>query len=203
MKCIFILLVVVLLLPGCTKTNAPTPTSQVAKTYPAGSGATVESPAANPTNSPAYPAAGETVEPTALPISSGSVQIFLIAMEDNGKSGKAVGCGDSVVPVEIMVDPGADALRTGLDTLLGLKDPYYGQSGLYTALYQSTLQVEKIEIETNEIKVELSGQMMLGGECDNPRVKGQLEETVAPFAQGRQVKITINGKDLDEALSLK
>jgi len=63
--------------------------------------------------------------------------------------------------------------------------------------------VEKIEIETNEIKVELSGQMMLGGECDNPRVKDQLEETVAPFAQGRQVKITINGKDLDEALSLK
>lgn len=203
MKRIFILLIIVLLLAGCNKTGTPTATSQQTGAYPAGSSATVESPAANPSNNSAYPAAGETVEPSALPISSGSVQIFLIAMEDNGKSGKAVGCGDSVVPVEIMVDPGADALRTALDTLLGLKDPYYGQSGLYTALYQSTLQVDKIEIESNEIKVELTGQMMLGGECDNPRVKAQLEETVAPFAQGRQVKITINDKDLDEALSLK
>lgn len=150
-----------------------------------------------------YPAPAGTVEPTALTITSGVTSIYLIALEDNGVSGKMIGCNDLVVPVEIMVDPGADALRAALDTLLGLKDQYYGQSGLYNALYQSNLTVDKIEIEPNELKVELVGTMMLGGECDNPRFGAQLTETVAQFAEGRQVKIEINDKSLEDVLSLK
>ena len=209
MKKLFLFSLILFLLAACS--GAPGATSEpsaVPDAYPAGG--TTESTnnafipqASGGSTGDSYPAPAGTVEPTARPITSGVTSIYLIALEDNGVSGKMIGCNDSVVPVEIMVDPGADALRAALDTLLGLKDQYYGESGLYNALYQSNLTVEKIEIEPNELKVELVGTMMLGGECDNPRFGAQLTETVAQFAEGRQVKIEINDESLEDVLSLK
>lgn len=200
MKRTLILILLVFLLAAC-KTSTPAPTEPA---YPSGSNMFLPIVGGSqPTATQAYPAPGGTVEPSALPISSGTVQIYLIALEDNGKSGKAVGCGDSAVPVDVMVDPAADPMRAALESLLALKEQYYGQSGLYTALYQSTLQVSNIEVTASTVMVTLTGQMMLGGECDNPRVKAQLEETVTALAGGRQIKIMINDKTLDEALSLK
>jgi hypothetical protein len=209
MKKLFLLGLILFLVAGCGKSPAPTSeTAAAPDAYPAGGTTEATNSAFIPqvsggSTDASYPATSGTVEPTALTITSGITSIYLIAMEDNGISGKPIGCGDSVVPVEIMVDPGADALRAALDTLLGLKDQSYGQSGLYNALYQSNLTVDKIEIEANEIRVGLVGTMMLGGECDNPRFGAQLTETVAQFAEGRQVKIKINDKTLEEALSLK
>lgn len=204
MKKLILVIVILGLLAACNRTpetSVPPGSSPVAATegggglyIPQASGGTTEEP---------YPSTTGTVEPTALPITSGAVNIYLIALEDNGASGKMIGCNDSVVAVEVMADPGADALRAALDALLGLKEQYYGQSGLYNALYQSDLTVDKIEIEANELKVELVGTVMLGGVCDNPRFGAQLTETVAQFAEGRQVKIEINDKSLDEVLSLK
>jgi hypothetical protein len=209
MKKLFLLGLILFLLAGCGKSPAATSgPSDLPDAYPAGGTTEATNSAFIPqvsggSGDMTYPAPAGTVEPTALTITSGVTSIYLITLEDNGVSGKMIGCNDSVVPVEIMVDPGADALRAALDTLLGLKDQYYGQSGLYNALYQSDLTVDKIEIEANEIKVGLVGTMMLGGECDNPRFGAQLSETVAQFAEGREVKISINDKTLEEALSLK
>ena len=208
MKKTILLVMMLSLLAACSRTPLPIPvTTKPPEPYPAeateGGGGLYIPQASGGATQEAYPSAAGTVEPTALPITSGVVKIYLIALDDNGISGKLIGCNDSVVPVEIMVDPGADALRAALDTLLGLKDQYYGQSGLYNALYQSNLQVDKIEIEPNELKVELVGTVMLGGECDNPRFGAQLTETVAQFAEGRQVKIEINDESLYDVLSLK
>jgi hypothetical protein len=209
MKKLVVFLSILFVLAGCTRTPAaPTATTVPGGPYPAGetedsSSVFIPQASGGDTTPAAYPATSGTVEPTALPITSGVTNIFLIALEDNGASGKLIGCNDSVVPVEIMVDPSADALRAALENLLGLKDQYYGQSGLYNALYQSNLTIDKIEIEANELKVELVGTTMLGGECDNPRFGAQLTETVSQFAEGRQVKIEINDKSLDEVLSLR
>lgn len=205
MKKTILLVMMLSLLAACNRAPATTPmTTEPPEPYPAEAteGGELYIPqASGGATQEGYPSASGTVEPTALPITSGVAKIYLIALEDKGASGKLIGCDDSVVPVEIMVDPGADALRAALETLLGLKDQYYGQSGLYNALYQSNLQVEKIEIEANELKVELVGTVMLGGACDNPRFGAQLTETVAQFAEGRQVKIEINDESLDEFLS--
>lgn len=92
-------------------------------------------------------------------------------------------------------------LREALNQLLGLKDQYYGQSGLYNALYQSTLSVEDVRIENVQAIIQLSGQLVLGGVCDNPRVEAQLVETALQFATVKSVTIFIHGKALKEVLS--
>ncbi len=64
------------------------------------------------------------------------MKIYLVALEDAGKSGTAIGCGDSLVAVDV---DSADA-RSALEFLLQEKNHLYGQSGLYNSLYQSDLR---------------------------------------------------------------
>jgi hypothetical protein len=129
------------------------------------------------------------------------VRIYLIALEDNGQSGEKVGCDDSVVPVEVEVPYTRGVLRAALGKLLSLREQYYGQSGLYNALYQSSLQVENVVIEGGVATINLTGTLMLGGVCDNPRVKAQIEETALQFSTVREVRVFVNGVPLDDLLS--
>jgi hypothetical protein len=140
--------------------------------------------------------------PTSLPTPH-MVEIYLIALEDNGQTGIAVGCGDSAVPVQVQIEPTQGVLKAALEALLAIKEQYYGQSGLYNALYQSDLQVESVKITDGNAEVHLSGSLILGGECDNPRVQAQLEQTILQFSTVTQASVYINGKTLADALSLK
>jgi hypothetical protein len=131
------------------------------------------------------------------------VKIFLIALNDNGKSGALIGCGDSAVPVQVAITPTAGVLKAAMVALLSIKNQNYGQSGLYNALYQSALQVESVSIAGGKASVSLSGTLKMGGECDNPRIQAQLEQTILQFPTVTESAIFINGKPLAEALSLK
>jgi hypothetical protein len=139
---------------------------------------------------------------TDLPLQS-MVQIYLIGIEDNGQTGVAVGCGDSAIPVQVQIQPTQAVLKAALETLLSIKDQFYGQSGLYNALYQSDLQVESVSIDGGKASVYLTGNLIMGGECDTPRVQAQLEQTVLQFPTVTEAAIYINGKPLADALSLK
>lgn len=125
-------------------------------------------------------------------------RIYLIALEDGGKSGPAIGCGDSLVAVDV---PSTD-VKTALRALLENHDRLYGQSGLYNALYQSDLQVNRIVRNNDSISANLSGQLVLGGTCDAPRVKAQLEATLRQSVESRiPVTIRVNRDLLDDLLS--
>jgi hypothetical protein len=141
--------------------------------------------------------------PTIQAATQNKVKIFLIAVGDGGHTGTAVGCGDSAVPVEVEIQPTQGTLKAALTRLLSIKDPYYGQSGLYHALYQSDLQVESASINGGTASVYLTGNLSMGGECDTPRVQAQLEQTVLQFPNVTEADIFINGQPLAEALSLK
>lgn len=141
--------------------------------------------------------------PTSPAPTQNMVKIFLIAVNDNGKSGALIGCGDSIVPVQVGITPTAGVLKAALVTLLSIKNQNYGQSGLSNALYQSALQVESVSITGGKASVYLTGTLKMGGECDNPRVQAQLEQTVLQFPTVKEAGIFINGKPLAEALSLK
>jgi hypothetical protein len=155
-------------------------------------------PSAIPTSLPATPVATDTEE-----TSQQTVDIFLIALEDNGVSGKPVGCGDSAVPVQVTIPHTREVLRAALEALLSVEGQFYGESGLYNALYQSDLQVESITIEEGNAIIHLSGTLMLGGMCDNPRVQAQIEETALQFATVNEVTVFLNDRPLEEVLSLK
>ncbi len=178
-----------LVLPSLTPvSNTPIPTNTVpAPTLPA------------PTL-PAPTAADPTPAKTAGPQ---LVKIFLIGLSDNGVGGPLVGCGDSAIPVQVEIAPTQGVLRAALEKLLSIKDQYYGQSGLYDALYQSNLQVQSVTITNGVANVQLSGTMQLAGECDNPRVEAQIMNTVLQFPTVTSADVFINGKTLQDALSLK
>jgi len=144
--------------------------------------------------------------PTATPTrSAGSqlmrVNIYLIALEDAGQSGKLIGCNDSVVPVVQEIEQTVAPLTATLNRLLSLQDQFYGESGLYNALYQSDLQIAGINIVQGIATISLSGTLVLGGVCDGPRVQAQIEEIAVQFSTVQQVNILLNGQPLETYLS--
>jgi LysM repeat protein len=114
-----------------------------------------------------------------------------------------VGCGDQVVPVKRNIPPTQAPLTAALNELLSLHDQYYGQSGLYNALYQSNLAVQKITRNGTTWYIYLTGTMQLGGVCDIPRVEAQLQRTALQFSTVKRAYYYVNGVPLKTALSQK
>jgi len=188
--------------------SAPTkPAFSATPTQPAGATQAPTKPAATATKpavatlAPTKPAA--TQAPPIATVSVKEARIFMIALNDNGASGKKIGCGDSLVPVTITLpDPNAP-LRGALDRLFAVRTQYYGQSGLYNALFRSDLHIVSVTITNSIAEIKLSGSLTLGGVCDAPRVQAQLEEIALQFSTVKQVNIFVNGKRLQDLLSGK
>lgn len=143
-----------------------------------------------------------TAEPNEIKVDK--VNIFLIGLNDEGNTGDKIGCGDSVIPVLHEVNPPtATPVEEALTQLLSMKTQYYGQSGLYNALYQSDLHLDSVNINNGNATVKISGILQLGGVCDNPRVEAQLIQTVMQLPSITTVNIYLNNKPLKEALSQK
>ena len=161
-----------------------------------------------PTSQPPTLAPLPTFTPITIPptktIASGAtnVNIFLVAIGDNGASGKKIGCNDSLVAVEVQIEPTLGVLRAALTKQFTLQGQmYYGSSGLYNSLYQSNLSIESLNIVNREAIIQLKGSLVLGGVCDNPRVKAQLEESALQFSTVDKASVFINGVPLDQLLS--
>ena len=157
-----------------------------------------------PSAIPVLPAA--TQVPPVLPTSTPGeqfIKIFLIALEDNGQGGTLVGCGDSVVPINVTIPPTQGILRAALEKLFTAKNQFYGESGYYNALYQSDIQVTGVTIEQGKATIHLTGSVTLGGVCDAPRVEAQIEQTALQFSTVNEVNVFINDVPLEDVLSLK
>lgn len=153
-----------------------------------------------PTATLALPTSTSTIAASSTPAEM-EVKIFLIAMDDGGKSGPAVGCGDSAVGVTVRVPHSTGVLRAALTALLANHNQFYGESGLYNALYQSRLSIEDVALDAGTATIRLSGALTMGGECDSPRVEAQLKQTALQFSTVHAVTIFINGHPLSELLS--
>lgn len=127
-----------------------------------------------------------------------TVNLYFVALEDAGASGEEIGCGDSLVPVEVGIDPTIAPLGPAFEALLDVKDEYYGSSGLYNALHSSGLRYEQgIVYDDGTAVIDLSGSVNFTGECDLPRFRAQLEQTALQFDTVDRVAIFINGEPLD------
>ena len=180
--------------PTSTPTLAPTDTPTVAPTF-------TTTPTAKATGSPTVrPSATRAAIPTAGTM---TIKLFFVALNDNGKSGKKIGCEDSIVGVNRVIPQTSAPLTAALKELLSIRDQYYGQSGLYNTLYKSTLKLDGVSIVNAKAIINLSGNFGLSGVCDNPRVKAQIEETALQFSTVRDVAIFIGGVPIEKALSEK
>ena len=142
------------------------------------------------------------VPPTSTAVQQ-TVKIFLIALEDNGQSGILVGCGDSAVPVTVIIPRTQGVLKAALEKLLSIKEQYYGESGLYNALYQSDLELQSVTIDQGKAVIHLTGTVMLGGVCDAPRVEAQIIQTALQFSTVSDVEVFIDDIPLEDVLSQK
>ncbi|MCC7449499.1 MAG: GerMN domain-containing protein [Anaerolineae bacterium] len=174
------------IMQGTTVVSSATPTS------PAPSATAIVS---NPTAIPPTVLAASST-PTTL-----RVKLALMAVNDNGQSGKKIGCGDSVVMVDRDVPRTGAPLKDTLTLLFSLKQRDYGQSGLYNALYQSDLKVDGISSDNGVFRVNLSGKVALGGACDGPRFEAQIRETIMQFGTVRQANVFINGVPLEKVIT--
>lgn len=130
-----------------------------------------------------------------------TLQFYLIALDDNGASGKKIGCSDSVIPVTFQAPRTQAVLREALNRLLSMDERDYGQSGLYNALYQSDLVIDSLAVQNGDAYIRLSGKLTSGGVCDDPRIIAQIEETALQFSTVQRVFITVNGTPIQELLS--
>lgn len=194
---ILIQLMITACLPSFNLTIGATQTPRVITT----------SPQPIPTATPILPTPQPMPTPTPTQSQSAGldrVNIYLVAIDDNGVSGKLIGCGDSLVPVEIKIEPTLGVLRAALNELLKLEgQQYYGSSGLYNALYQSQLEIEDVAVIGGEAYINLTGNLILGGTCDNPRVEEQLIALALQFNSVNNVNITVNGEPLKKLLDLR
>ncbi len=131
------------------------------------------------------------------------VKAYVIATGDNGKLGKLVGCGDSLVPIIVEIGPTKDLIRGGLDGLFSLKEKSPEELGYYNSLSNSDLSVDKVIQTEKHGDVYLTGSIQLGGACDEPRLKEQITQTALQFPAMTTVTIYLNGVLLDEAISQK
>lgn len=149
---------------------------------------------------PPTPTLAPQPQPTQAPPSGvffDRANIYLISMGDGG----GVGCGDSTVPVLRQFSPTVAPLTSALETLLSIHSDYYGESGLYNALYQSNLSLQGVNIVNGQAIINLSGQLITGGTCDDPRIIAQIEQTALQFATINGVQINVNGVPIRDALS--
>ncbi|MBI3536905.1 MAG: GerMN domain-containing protein [Chloroflexi bacterium] len=188
---------------GCVTVENPAPQPQP-KPNPPATELILESTATRsaPTLAPIATRPAPTSEPT-LTSPTTRVKIFLIALEDNGKTGKKIGCNDSAVAVERVIPATTAPLRAALEELFSLRDRNYGQSGLYNVLYQSNLKLESASIAETKATIHISGALRLSGICDNPRVEAQIEQTALQFSTVKSVDVFLNNVALEKVLSQK
>jgi hypothetical protein len=139
-----------------------------------------------------------------------AVKVFLTVPEDAGVKGRMIGCNDILVSVDREVPHTKAMLQASIEALLslpvtynehGLPSPFFDNTQKYNTLYQSKLQLQKATIVSGTASIYLTGELITGGVCDDPRVIAQIEETAMQFPTVQRVKIWINGQPMESYYS--
>lgn len=126
------------------------------------------------------------------------VKVFLVALDDNGRRGRAVGCNDSLVPVTRTVNERAAPLRAAIEELLAVPREYEGGLGNYW--FGENLRVLSATQSAGVATIRISGNVFVAGVCDAPRIEGQIRETARQFRGVRSVRVFVNGRRLADVL---
>lgn len=133
------------------------------------------------------------------------VHVFWVLEGGAGSEGDPLGCGDSLVMSSVQgMDPaltGAERVEAAIEALLAPRDREVGERGLTTALAESDLNLQGVEISGDTVTVHLTGQLTSAGTCDDPRIIGQLEQTALVNAGVSTAHIMVDGTLIQELLS--
>ncbi len=209
MKKLSLLLAVTLLLSACDFSFSTAPTIPApGPVSPSITLSPVPTVIPSLTPSPSTPPSSASPSPTAT-IPATSVQIALVDVSPAEPGPNAFGCGDNIVMVEKTNVLKQDALKSAsviaaLKELFKIKQREYqfGDGMLMSALADSQVIVNSVQILNGEATVELEGYFTFGGTCDTPRVKEQIKRTIMQFPFVKSVTILLNGSEKEyECLS--
>lgn len=121
-----------------------------------------------------------------------------------GTSGVRFGCQDLLVPVETVPTEADDPADMAIDFLLEDANVVHGDPGLsnYVAASEKTLTYTGHRTDGDTEVFEFSGTVSVQSPCDADRFRTQLEQTAKANTEAEKVRITVDGKDLEEVLQL-
>ena len=129
-----------------------------------------------------------------------SIKIYLVALGDNGKTGKKIGCDDSLVPVTRTINKTAAPLKAALAQLLATP-PHPAENPKLENFWKGrNLKITSVSILKNTATIYISGEVFVAGVCDMPRIETQIEETARQFPNVKRVKVFIGGRTLRDAI---
>lgn len=142
----------------------------------------------------------KTEETNIITDEKGNLTAFKVAIAlldtANIYEGKRVAC-DTVYMKELKTVPTTQTLNDALKQLFALKDEYVDGLFNMVARVNKTLKFDRAEIENGVAKIYLTGSFpdtpYLGGICDDPRLKTQIDETALQFPAVQSVEIYLNG----------
>lgn len=129
-----------------------------------------------------------------------TVKVYLVAVGDEGKTGKKIGCGDSLVATNRSVQPTSAPLKAAITELIETPQHPAGNPRLENFWKGRNLRVVSVSILNNTATIRLAGEVFVAGICDIPRIESQIEETAKQFPMVKRVKVFIGSQTLRNAL---
>jgi len=130
------------------------------------------------------------------------IKIYLVAVGDDGKTGKKIGCGDSLIAVTRTVKKTAAPLTAAIRELL--QTPQHpgvdGSPNLENFWKGRNLKVRSVSIVNRTATIRLSGALSVAGVCDEPRIESQIDATARQFPTVKRVKVFIGKQTLAAAI---
>ena len=125
----------------------------------------------------------------------------------NGVDGISFGCSDTLVTIDtvpIRADSPQEHVSAAIQFLLDDSQYYHGSPAVTNSLTLSeTLELDDVEVNRNDVKIALSGDVVVQGQCEAYRIQAQLYGTAALTAELDDVSITVNGQELNGVLGLE
>ena len=129
-----------------------------------------------------------------------SIKIYLVAVGDDGKTGKKIGCGDSLVAITRNIKKTAAPLTAAIRELLQTPPHPDGSPNLENFWKGRNLKVRSVSIVNRTATIRLSGSVSVAGVCDEPRIESQIDATARQFPTVKRVKVFIGKQTLAAAI---
>ena len=126
------------------------------------------------------------------------VKVYLVAVNDKGKSGKKIGCDDSLVAVKREVPKTQATLKAALEELIAIPHEFNAQLGNY--VFGPDLKLKSATIKGGTATIRFSGAISVAGICDEPRITEQIYQTAMQFRTVKRVKVFVGNQTLRDAI---
>jgi hypothetical protein len=196
----YTILLICLALAGVACSSASNTTSNTTSdTKPEANAASTSSGGGAPASIPASsPASSPVAASTSAPIVE-EVDVYLVAVGDNGKKGPKIGCDDSLVAITRKIKPTVAPLKAAIEELLAIPHEYNKELGNYW--WGKNLKLKMVSITDGVATIHITGEgPFVAGVCDEPRITEQIKETAMQFPSVNSVKVFVNDKPLAEVI---